>query len=89
MTRRINIVKVALVFVAGLENRGVDRAAKMIRVSSQTLYKWVRAGHLRGARGADVLRVYELTGISLELLLGVDGQPAVASRVVRGNKGQD
>lgn len=82
-------MKVALVFVAGLENRGVDRAAKMIRVSSQTLYKWVRAGHLRGARRADVLRVYELTGISLELLLGVDGQPAVASRVVRGNKGQD
>jgi hypothetical protein len=73
---RINIVKVAIGIIAGIENGRVDRAADIIGVSSPTLYRWMRAGNLRGARGVDLLRVHDLSGIPLELLLGPDGLPA-------------
>ena len=39
----------------------------------------MRAGNLRGA---DLLRVPDLSGVPLELLLGADGLPAVAGRTV-------
>ncbi len=75
-----NIVRVAVRIIAGSENGQVDRAAKIIGVSSPTLYRWLRVGNLRGARGADLLSVYDLSGIPLELLLGADGLPSGASR---------
>ncbi len=80
---RINIVKFAIGIIAGLENGRVDRAADIIGVSSPTLYRWLRAGNLRAARGIDVLRVHDLSGIPLELLLGADRLPAGAGRTVR------
>ncbi len=80
---RINIVKVAIDIIAGLENGRVDRAADIIGVSSPTLYRWMRAGNMRAARGADLLRVHDLSGIPLEMLLAPDGLPSSASRTVR------
>jgi predicted site-specific integrase-resolvase len=46
----------------------VSRAAEIIGVSEQTVYRWQRAGSMREARGAEVLRVHELTGLPLEML---------------------
>jgi hypothetical protein len=43
--------------------------ARLIGVSEPTLYRWERAGSMRGARGTEVLRVHELTGLPLEMLL--------------------
>ncbi len=42
---------------------------EIIGVSEPTLYRWQRAGSMREARGAEVLRVHELTGLPLEMLL--------------------
>jgi excisionase family DNA binding protein len=67
-----NIVKVAISIIAGTENGRVDRAAAIIGVSSPTLYRWIRAGNLRAARGAELLRVHDLSRIPIELLLGAD-----------------
>jgi len=41
------------------------------------------AGNMRGARGAEVLRVHDLTDVPLERLLGFDGLPAGAGPTVR------
>jgi len=71
----VNIVKVAIGIIAGPENGQVDRAAYLIGVSSPTLYRWLRAGNMQGARGVDVLRVHDLSRIPLELLLGADAFP--------------
>jgi hypothetical protein len=64
-----NIVKAAVRIIAGSDTREVSRAAEVIGVSEPTLYRWQRAGSMRGARGAEVLRVHELTGLPLEMLL--------------------
>jgi transcriptional regulator of acetoin/glycerol metabolism len=64
-----NIVKTAIRIVAGSEPGEVPRAARIIGVSEPTLYRWRRAGNLLEARGAEVLRVHELTGLPVELLL--------------------
>ena len=64
-----NIVKTAVRIIAGSDTREVARAAEVIGVSEPTLYRWERAGSMRGARGAEVLRVFELTGLPLEMLL--------------------
>jgi hypothetical protein len=64
-----NIVKTAVRMIAGSDTREVARAAEVIGVSEPTLYRWERAGSMRGARGAEVLRVHELTGLPLEMLL--------------------
>ncbi len=77
---RVNIVNVAIKIIAGLGKGEMDRAAKLIGVSPPTLYRWLRAGNLLGARGVDLLRVHDLSGVPLELLLGVDGLPAGSGR---------
>jgi Transposase len=64
-----NIVKVAIRIIAGSEPGEVVRAARFIGVSEPTLYRWRRAGNMREARGAEVLRVHELTALPVELLL--------------------
>jgi hypothetical protein len=64
-----NIVKTAIRIVAGSEPGEVVRAARIIGVSEPTLYRWRRAGNMLEARGAEVLRVHELTGLPVELLL--------------------
>jgi hypothetical protein len=64
-----NIVKTAVRIIAGSHTREVSRAAEVIGVSEPTLYRWLRAGSMREARGAEVLRVHELTGLPLEMLL--------------------
>jgi transposase-like protein len=64
-----NIVKTAVRIIAGSGPREVSRAAEAIGVSEPTLYRWRRAGSMREARGAEVLRVHELTGLPLEMLL--------------------
>jgi len=64
-----NIVKTAVRIIAGSDTREVSRAAQVIGVSEPTLYRWRRAGSMRQARGAEVLRVHELTGLPLEMLL--------------------
>ncbi len=64
-----NIVKTAVRIIAGSDARKVPRAAQVIGVSEPTLYRWERAGSMRHARGAEVLRVHELTGLPLEMLL--------------------
>ena len=64
-----NIVKTAVRIIAGSDTREVSRAAEVIGVSEPTLYRWQRAGSMREARGAEVLRVQELTGFPLEMLL--------------------
>ncbi len=79
---RINIVKAAIGIIAGPENGRVGRAADIIGVSSPTLYRWLKAGNMQRARGAEVLRVHELSGIPLEVLLGADRFPAGAGRTV-------
>ncbi len=81
----INIVTVAICIIAGPKSGRVDRAAKII-VSSPTPAASYTAGNLRGARGVDLLRVHDLSGIPLELLLGADGQPTGAGRTVRRNR---
>lgn len=45
------------------------RAARAIGVSEPTLYRWRRAGNMCQARGAEVLRVHELTCLPPEILL--------------------
>jgi hypothetical protein len=80
---QINIVQVAILIIAGPEHGQVDRAADIIGVSSPMLYRWLRGGNLQAARGAKVLRVHDLTGIPLELLLGAAGLPAGPGRTVR------
>lgn len=64
-----NIVKTAIRIIAGPEAGEVVRAARIIGVSEPTLYRWRRAGNMREARGAEVLRMHELTGLPVELLL--------------------
>ncbi len=64
-----NIVKTAIRIIAGSEPGEVARAARIIGVSEPTLYRWRRAGNLLEARGAELLRVHELTGLPVELLL--------------------
>jgi hypothetical protein len=64
-----NIVKTAIRIIAGSEAGEVPRAARIIGVSEPTLYRWRRAGNMRDARGGEVLRVNELTGLPVELLL--------------------
>ena len=64
-----NIVKTAVRIVAGSAPGEVARAARIIGVSEATLYRWRRAGNMLEARGAEVLRVHELTGLPVELLL--------------------
>jgi transcriptional regulator of acetoin/glycerol metabolism len=64
-----NIVKTAIRIIAGSEPGEVARAARIIGVSEPTLYRWRRAGNLLEARGAEVLRVHELTALPVELLL--------------------
>jgi hypothetical protein len=64
-----NIVKTAVRIIAGSDTREVSRAAEVIGFSEPTVYQWERAGSMRGARGAEVLRVHELTGLPLEMLL--------------------
>src|SRR5215469_12111089 len=56
-----NIVKTAIRIIAGSEPGEVARAARFIGVSEPTLYRWRRAGNMLDARGAEVLRVHELT----------------------------
>ncbi len=63
MTRAVRII-------AGSDKRCVSRAARIIGVSEPTVYRWLRMGNMINARGADVLWVHELTGLSLEMLLG-------------------
>ena len=64
-----NIVRTAVRIIAGSDTLQVSRAAQVIGVSEPTLYRWQRAGSMREARGAEVLRVHELTGLPLEMLL--------------------
>jgi hypothetical protein len=64
-----NIVRTAIRIIGGSDTREVSRAAQVIGVSEPTLYRWQRAGSMRQARGAQVLRVHELTGLPLEMLL--------------------
>ncbi len=67
--RRSTIVTTAVRIIAGGDKHCVSRAARMIGVSEPTIYRWQRIGSMRNARGADVLRVHELTGLPLEMLL--------------------
>ncbi len=67
--RLTNIVKTAVRIIAGSDARQVSRAAQLIGVSESTLYRWQRAGNMRQARGAEVLRVHELTGLPVDVLL--------------------
>jgi transposase-like protein len=55
--------------IAGAKPHQVSLAARIIGVSEPTLYRWLRAGNMSQARGTDVLRVHELTGLPLEILL--------------------
>jgi hypothetical protein len=64
-----NIVKTAIRIIAGSEPGEVRRAAQIIGISDPTLYRWRRAGNMRDARGGEVLRVHDLTGLPVELLL--------------------
>lgn len=64
-----NIVKTAIRIIAGCEKGEVGRAARAIGVSEPTLYRWRRAGNMREARGAEVLRMHQLTGLPVELLI--------------------
>jgi transposase-like protein len=64
-----NIIRTDVRIIAGSDARQVSRAAQLIGVSEPTLYRWRRAGNMRQARGAEVLRVHELTGLPLEMLL--------------------
>ena len=64
-----NIVKTAIRIIAGSRAGEVARAARIIGVSEPTLYRWRRAGNMAEARGAELLRVYELTGLPVELLI--------------------
>jgi hypothetical protein len=67
--RLTNIVKVAVRVIAGSDKQQVARAAQVLGVSEPTVYRWLRAGNLSQARGAEVLLVHELTGLPLEMLL--------------------
>ncbi len=67
--RLTNIVKTAVRIIAGSDARQVSRAAQLIGVSESTLYRWQLAGNMRQARGAEVLRVHELTGLPVDVLL--------------------
>jgi hypothetical protein len=69
MPELTNIMKTAIRIIAGSEPGEVARAARFIEVSEPTLYRWRRAGNMLEARGAEVLRVHELTGLPVELLL--------------------
>lgn len=73
-----NIVKTAIRIIAGSEAGEVRRAAGIIGISDPTLYRWRRAGNMRDARGAEVLRVHELTGLPVEVLLRGD-PPRIAN----------
>jgi hypothetical protein len=65
--RLTNIVKTAVRIIAGSDAQEVPRAAKVIGVGEPTLYRWRRTGNMRQARGAEVLRVHELTGLPLPM----------------------
>ncbi len=73
MSKNINVVDLAVSIIAGSGARRVERAAQIIGVSSPTLYRWMRAGNLRSARGAELLRIHDLSRIPMEVLLGSDG----------------
>jgi transcriptional regulator of acetoin/glycerol metabolism len=64
-----NIVKTAIRIIAGSRPGEVARAAKIIGISEPTLYRWRRVGNMAEARGTELLRVYELTGLPVELLI--------------------
>jgi hypothetical protein len=64
-----NIIKTAIRIIAGPERGEVVRAARIIGVSEPTLYRWRRVGNMGEARGAEVLRMHELTGLPVELLI--------------------
>jgi hypothetical protein len=64
-----NIVKTAIRIIAGCEKGEVGRAALAIGVSEPTLYRWRRVGNMREARGAEVLKMHQLTGLPMELLI--------------------
>jgi len=64
-----NIIKTAIRIIAGSEPGEVRRAAQIIGISDPTLYRWRRAGNMCDARGGEVLRVHDLTGLPVELLL--------------------
>lgn len=64
-----NIVKTAIRIIAGSRPGEVARAAKIIGVSEPTLYRWRRSGNMLDARGAELMRVHELTGLPVELLI--------------------
>ncbi len=68
--KRSTIVTTAVRIIAGSDKGCVSRAARIIGVSEPTVYRWLRAGNMMNARGADVLWVHELTGLPLETLLG-------------------
>jgi transposase-like protein len=67
--RLTNIVKTAVRIIAGTDAQEVSRAARVIGVSEPTVYRWRRAGNMRQARGVQVLRVHELTGLPMDMLL--------------------
>jgi hypothetical protein len=67
--RHDNIVKVAVGMIAGTGAGRVGHAAAALRVSEPTLYRWIRDGNFRRARGRDILRVHEMTGLPMEMLL--------------------
>jgi hypothetical protein len=51
-----NIVNVAVRMIAGSDPGAVFGAARGRGVSEPTVYRWLRAGNMRHARGADALR---------------------------------
>src|SRR5262245_50397739 len=67
--RLTNIVKTAVRIIAESDTKEVSRAPQLIGVSEPTLYRWRRARNMRQARGAELLRVHELTGLPLEMLV--------------------
>ncbi len=64
-----NIVKIAIRIIAGPDSGEVARAARVVGVSEPTMYRWRQRGNLLEARGSELLRVHELTGLPMELLL--------------------
>src|SRR5690348_7190197 len=53
----MNIVRLAISIIGGLDSGQVARTAEKIGVSSATVYRWMRAGNLRSAKGAELLRI--------------------------------
>lgn len=72
--RLTNIVKTAVRIIAGSDTQEVPRAAKVIGLASRHFIGGGAQANMRQARGAEVLRVHELTGLPLEILLRIDGR---------------